>query len=49
MAAWCACHGGFPYDRLFKPLLLKTIYSDKDLQEQCVKERRYRGETVSLR
>lgn len=31
-------HGGFLYDRIFKPLLLKTIYADKDLQEQYVKE-----------
>lgn len=31
-------HGGLLYDRIFKPLLLKTIYADKDLQEQCVKE-----------
>jgi putative NADH-flavin reductase len=31
-------HGGFLYDRIFKPLLLKTIYADKDLQEQRVKE-----------
>jgi putative NADH-flavin reductase len=31
-------HGGFLYDRIFKPLLLRTIYADKDLQEQCVKE-----------
>jgi putative NADH-flavin reductase len=26
-------HGGFLYDWLFKPLLLKTIYEDKDRQE----------------
>jgi putative NADH-flavin reductase len=31
-------HGGFLYDRIFKPLLLKTIYADKDLQEQYIKE-----------
>ena len=31
-------HGGFLYDRIFKPLLLKTIYADKDLQEQYVKD-----------
>lgn len=31
-------HGGFLYDRIFKPLLLKTIYADKELQEQLVKE-----------
>ena len=31
-------HGGFLYDKIFKPLLLKTIYADKDLQEQYVKD-----------
>jgi putative NADH-flavin reductase len=31
-------HGGFLYDKIFKPLLLKTIYADKDLQEQYLKE-----------
>ena len=31
-------HGGFLYDRIFKPLLLKTIYADKDLQEQYLQE-----------
>jgi putative NADH-flavin reductase len=30
-------HGGFLYDRLFKPLLLKTIYEDKDRQETLIK------------
>lgn len=29
-------HGGFLYDRLFKPLLLKTIYEDKDWQEALI-------------
>lgn len=31
-------HGGFLYDRIFKPLLLKTIYADKDRQEQYIQE-----------
>ena len=31
-------HGGFLYDRIFKPLLLRTIYADKDVQEQYVME-----------
>lgn len=31
-------HGGFLYDRIFKPLFLKTIYADKDLQEQYLRE-----------
>ncbi len=30
-------HGGFLYDRLFNPLLLKTIYEDKDRQEALIK------------
>lgn len=30
-------HGGFLYDRLVKPLLLKTIYEDKDRQEALIK------------
>jgi putative NADH-flavin reductase len=30
-------HGGFLYDWLFKPLLLKTIYEDKDRQESLIK------------
>lgn len=29
-------HGGFLYDRFFKPLLLKTIYEDKDRQEALI-------------
>ena len=32
-----AGHGGLLYDRLFKPLLLKTIYEDKDRQEALVR------------
>jgi putative NADH-flavin reductase len=30
-------HGGFFYDRIFKPFLLKTIYQDKDRQEALVR------------
>jgi putative NADH-flavin reductase len=30
-------HGGFFYDRIFQPLLLKTIYEDKDRQENLIK------------
>jgi putative NADH-flavin reductase len=30
-------HGGFLYDRIFKPVLLKTIYEDKDRQEALIK------------
>ena len=30
-------HGGFFYDRIFQPLLLKTIYEDKDRQEALIK------------
>jgi len=30
-------HGGFFYDRIFNPLLLKTIYADKDRQEALVR------------
>ena len=30
-------HGGFLYDRLFNPLLLKTIYADKDRQEALIR------------
>ena len=31
-------HGGFLYDRLFNPLLLKTIYEDKNRQEALIRE-----------
>jgi len=31
-------HGGFFYDKLLQPLLLKTIYDDKDTQEALVKK-----------
>lgn len=30
-------HGGFLYDSIFKPLLLKTIYEDKDREEEIIK------------
>ncbi|MEJ2673537.1 MAG: SDR family oxidoreductase [Deltaproteobacteria bacterium] len=30
-------HGGFLYYRLFNPLLLKTIYADKDRQEALIR------------
>lgn len=30
-------HGGFLYDRIFQPLLLSTIYADKDRQEEIVR------------
>jgi putative NADH-flavin reductase len=30
-------HGGFLYDRIFNPLLLKTIYQDKNRQEALIK------------
>ena len=33
-----AGHGGFMYDRIIKPLILRTIYHDKDRQEAVVKE-----------
>ncbi len=29
-------HGGFLYDRIINPLLLKTIYEDKDIQEALI-------------
>lgn len=31
-------HGGFLYDYIFKPLLLKTIYADKDKEEKIIKD-----------
>lgn len=31
-------HGGFLYDNIFKPLLLKTIYADKDREEEIIRE-----------
>jgi putative NADH-flavin reductase len=30
-------HGGFLYDALFFPLILKRIYDDKDVQEQMIR------------
>ena len=30
-------HGGFLYDRIFNPLLLRTIYRDKDRQEALIR------------
>jgi putative NADH-flavin reductase len=30
-------HGGFFYDKIFQPLLLKTIYADKDHEESLIK------------
>lgn len=32
-----AGHGGFVYDRLIKPVLLRTMYEDKDRQEAVVR------------
>ncbi len=31
-------HGGFFYDKIINPLLLKTTYEDKDRQEAIVRE-----------
>ena len=31
-------HGGFFYDKIFNPLVLKTIYEDKDRQEALVRD-----------
>lgn len=31
-------HGGFLYDRIFNPLLLKRIYEDKDRQEAIIRQ-----------
>lgn len=33
-----AGHGGFVYDRLIKPGLLRTMYQDKDRQEAIIRE-----------
>ncbi|TAK84466.1 MAG: flavin reductase [Betaproteobacteria bacterium] len=30
-------HGGFLYDRIFFPLLLKSVYADKDRQEALIR------------
>lgn len=32
-----AGHGGFVYDRLIKPVILRTIYQDKDRQEAIIR------------
>jgi len=32
-------HGGFFYDKIMNPLLLKTIYQDKNKQEQLLKDK----------
>jgi putative NADH-flavin reductase len=39
-------HGGFFYDRLFQPLLLQTIYADKDRQEDLIKNSQTRWTIV---
>jgi putative NADH-flavin reductase len=31
-------HGGFFYDKIFQPLLLKPMYEDKDREEALIKE-----------
>ena len=31
-------HGGFLYDKIIQPILLQTIYEDKNIQEELVKE-----------
>ena len=31
-------HGGFFYDKIFQPLLLKSIYADKDREESLIKD-----------
>ena len=31
-------HGGFFYDKLFQPLLLKNIYEDKDREESLIRD-----------
>jgi putative NADH-flavin reductase len=32
-------HGGFFYDRIFRPLALRTVYEDKDRQEALIEDR----------
>lgn len=32
-------HGGFLYDKVFMPLVLRRMYADKDRQEQIIKSR----------
>ena len=31
--------GGFVYDKIFMPLILKRMYADKDVQEEIIKDR----------
>ena len=31
--------GGFVYDKIFMPLMLKRMYADKDVQEEIIKDR----------
>jgi putative NADH-flavin reductase len=31
-------HGGFVYDRLIRPVLLRTMYDDKERQERAIRE-----------
>ena len=33
-----AGHGGFFFDRVFKPLMLRKVYQDKDRQEAIIRE-----------
>ncbi len=33
-----AGHGGFVFDRVFKPLMLRKVYQDKDRQEAIIRE-----------
>ena len=33
-----AGHGGFLFDRVFKPLLLRKVYADKDRQEAIIRD-----------
>lgn len=33
-----AGHGGFVYDRIIKPVILRTIYQDKDRQEAIIQD-----------
>jgi putative NADH-flavin reductase len=39
-------HGGFLYDKIINPLLLKTIYEDKDRQEAIVQNSRLDWEII---
>lgn len=34
-----AGHGGFLYDRIFMPVVLRRMYDDKDRQEQIIRDR----------